>query len=295
MPSQRAVRERRPVRRSELGDGIRALGVEPGEVLMAHVSLSELGWVVGGAETVVSALLDVLGGDGTLAAVASWDDIPFLLESWPDSWRRAYIEEMPGFDPKLSQANADYGRFPERLRTWPGAMASDHPDQRVIAVGPRSRWLTEAHPLDNSFGPGTPFSRLVEARGQVLMLGAPLTALTLLHHAEATARVPGKRRWTYGLPFATEGGTEWRTLRDIDVVRGPLPYEGVGALASTALRAGVGVRGRVAAADCHLFPAAELVEFGRGWLEARFAGASSRQARASRRRTSQAGTVSPPH
>lgn len=248
--------------------------------MLTHVGLSALGWVVGGAETVVRALLRALGAGGTLAAVASWDDIPFRLRRWPEAWRRAYIEEMPGFDPLLSQANGNYGRFPERLRTWPGATASAHPDQRVVAVGRRARWLTAGHPLDDSFGEGTPFARLVEARGQVLMLGAPLEALTLLHHAEAMARVPGKQRWTYALPFATAGGTEWRTLNDIDVDNGPLPYGGVRAIADAALRAGVGVRGRVGAAECHLFPAAELVGFARGWLEAQFAAPSGRSAQA---------------
>jgi aminoglycoside 3-N-acetyltransferase len=284
----------RPVRRSELTAGARALGVEPGAILFAHVSMSALGWVIGGAESVVRGLRDALGPQGTLAAVASWDDIPFRLGRWPEEWRRAYAEEMPGFDPDLSQANGDYGRFPERLRTWPGAVASRHPDQRVVAVGPRAAWLTAEHPLDDSFGTGSPFARVVEARGQVLMLGAPLRSLTLLHHAEAIARVPGKRRWTYALPFAVPGGTEWRTLHDIDVDRGPLPYEGVGAAAAAALSAGVGTRGRIAAADCHLFGAAELVAFARGWLEARFAEPSSTRARASARRRSRAGTATPP-
>jgi aminoglycoside 3-N-acetyltransferase len=272
----------RPVRRSQLSAGIRRLGVAEGRVLFVHASLSSLGWVVGGAETVVRALLDCVGPEGTVAAVASWDDIPLRLDEWPPDWRRAYRAEMPGFDPESSEANPAYGRFPERLRTWPGARTSAHPDQRVVAIGRRAGWLTAGHPLDDSFGPGTPFARLVECGGQVLMLGAPLRTVTLLHHAEALAAVHGKRRRSYDLPFAVDGAVSWRTLHDIDVEHGPLPYErvvpgcsdplaGIAAMASAALAAGIGVKGRVASAECHLFPAPELVRFATAWLEERFA------------------------
>jgi aminoglycoside 3-N-acetyltransferase len=262
-----------PVRRSDLTADLEALGVPRGGLLLAHVGLSSLGWVVGGAETVVRALLECVGERGTVAAVASWEDIPLRLEEWPGRWRQAYLDEMPGFDPEHSQANSRYGRFPERLRTWPGARGSAHPDQRVVAVGRLAEWLTSEHPLDDSFGPGTPFARLVEADGHVLMLGAPLRSVTLLHHAEALAQVDGKRRRTYRLPL--EGGV-WRTLSDIDVEYGPFPYEGtdplegIAAMAAAALEAGVGAKGRVAAAECHLFPAAQLVSFATAWLEERF-------------------------
>jgi aminoglycoside 3-N-acetyltransferase len=171
-------------------------------------------------------------------------------------------------------------------------------------VGRLAEWLASEHPLDDSFGPGSPFARLVEAKGYVLMLGAPLSSLTLLHHAEAIASVPSKRRWSYKLPFATPRGTEWRTLRDIDVDRGPLPSVGVATMARAALAAGVGVRGRVAAAECHLFPAAELVSFASRWLEETFgvtgvssavAVSTSTPAPASARQTSRAGTRTRPH
>jgi len=272
MPTERAIRELQPVRQSELIAGIRGLGLPEGSLVMAHASLSSLGWVVGGPETVVRALLDVVGRSGTLAVVASWDDIPFRLARWPLAWQDAYQDEMPGFDPEHSEANREYGRLPERLRTWPGARKSAHPDQRVVAVGRLASWLTATHSLDDSFGPGTPFARLVEARGYVLMLGAPLRSLTLLHHAEAIASVPAKRRWAYSLPFATADGPTWRMLHDIDVENGPYPYEegGLGTIAHAALTEGIGIRGRVAGADSHLFPAVELVAFATRWLEERF-------------------------
>lgn len=54
------------VTRGTLAAGLRELGVRTGDTLLAHSSLSALGWVCGGPVAVVRALLDVLGPDGTL-------------------------------------------------------------------------------------------------------------------------------------------------------------------------------------------------------------------------------------
>jgi aminoglycoside 3-N-acetyltransferase len=264
--------------------------------VFVHVRLSSLGWVVGGVETLVRALLDCIGPSGTLATVASWDDVPFRVDRWAPAWRQAYLEEMPGFDPEHSQANPAYGRFPERLRTWPGARKSGHPDQRVVAVGPLAERLTAGHPLDDSFGPASPFARVAGLDGRVLLLGAPLSSLTLVHHAEAVARATCKRRWTYRLPFATAHGAEWRTLHDIDTDVGPFPYAGVGEVAAAALAAGIGTTGQVAGATCHLLPARKLVRFGVAWLEERFGdrAPTPAPATASGPRSSRAGRAKPP-
>ena len=51
MPTDGALQHGRPVTRSELLTGLRALGVRPGGVLMVHTRMSAIGWVVGGSQT----------------------------------------------------------------------------------------------------------------------------------------------------------------------------------------------------------------------------------------------------
>jgi aminoglycoside 3-N-acetyltransferase len=80
---------------------------------------------------------------------------------------------------------------------------------------------------DDAYGAGTPYARLVELDGQVVVLGAPLETVTLVHHAEAIARVPGKHRVSYGMPVNVDGERLWRTFSDIDTSEGALPYERV--------------------------------------------------------------------
>src|SRR5215213_880870 len=168
------------VTRSRLAADLLALGLRPGGIAMVHTRISALGRVVGGADTVVRALLDALGPEGTLMAYASWAEHTY----------DALPAEPPVFDPATAEVDRSYGRIPERIRTWPGARHSGHPEAGVVAVGARAAWLCEVHPPDDGYGARSPFARLVAGGGQVLLLGAPLGTLTLLHHAEGIARVP---------------------------------------------------------------------------------------------------------
>ena len=265
------------IARSRLVADLRALGLREGSAVMVHTRMSALGRVIGGSGTVVSALLEALGPAGTLLAYASWEEHVYRAEEWPAEHRAAYLEEPPVFDPATAEAVREHGRIPERIRTWPGALRSGHPEASVVAVGRLARALTEDHPQHDGYGAGSPFARLVAAGGHVLMLGAPLDTLTLLHHAEAVATAPGKRTVTFEIPVVTRTGDERRTYTDIDTTRGAYPYETLelpgdefAVIASAALEAGIGTRGTVGAARCHLFPAAGLTRFATTWLDRRF-------------------------
>lgn len=264
---------------ARLAADLRRLGVRAGGVTMVHVRMSSIGWVIGGSESVVRALLDALEPDGTLMAYASWEEHVYHAGAWPAEHRQAYVAEPPVFHPATAEAARDHGRIPERVRTWPGARRSSHPEASVVAVGRRADWLTEPHPDDDGYGRQSPFARLVEAGGQVLLLGAPLDTTTLLHHAEAIAQVPHKRRVTFRMPVCEGGRVIQRTYTDIDTSTGAFHYERLGldedefaVIARAALAAGIGVRGRVGQAESHLFPAAGLTAFGAAWMEERFAG-----------------------
>ena len=268
------------ITRSLIADQLGSLGVRRGDVLEVHAGLRSVGQVVGGADAVVLALLDAVGPDGTIVAVVSVDDDPYHLSDWPAHRQRAYWEEWPPFDPARSSARRDHGILAERIRTWPEAVRSNHPEMGVAAVGEKASWITEPHPPDFAFGVDTPYDRIKRAGGKVLMLGAPLSTITMLHHAETIADIPGKRLVTYEIAVLVDGERAWRSFHDIESgSRGAFPYEDVvpdGAdafevIARDALAAGVGRHGRAGLAGAYLFPAQELVDFAVGWLAGRFA------------------------
>ncbi|MFP3990602.1 aminoglycoside 3-N-acetyltransferase [Streptomyces sp. E11-3] len=269
-----------PVTRGRLSQDLTALGLTDGDTVMFHTRMSAIGYVAGGPQTLIGALSDVVGERGTLMVTCGWNDAPpYDFTNWPQAWQDAVRAEHPAYDPELSEADHDNGRLPEALRRWPGAVRSRHPDASFAALGAAATALMADHPWDEPHGPGSPLARLVAAGGRVLMLGAPLDTLTLLHHSEALAEAPGKRFVDYQQPIRVdgEGGGErvWRRFHDIDssdgafdyspvVLEGQDPFE---AIAQDMLAAGIGSRGTVGAADSYLFEAGEVVDFGVTWIE----------------------------
>lgn len=255
------------VGRSTLAADLRALGLRSGSVALVHCRMSALGRVVGGAETVVRALLDAVEPGGTLVAYTSWEDAPpDDLEALSPAERAVVLAEQPAYDPRVGRARRDHGRVAEALRSWPGAVHSGHPEAGVAAVGAAASAIALPHPLDDAYGVGTPYARVVEHGGQVVVLGAPLSTVTLVHHAEAIARVGGKRRVTWRCPLLLDGERRWVTLHDIDTSSGALDYatltggeDYVAWFTGAALERGAGRSGPVGAGRGHVLDARALV------------------------------------
>jgi aminoglycoside 3-N-acetyltransferase len=263
------------ITKTGLAHQLRLLGLEEGQTVMLHVSLHGIGWIVGGPDVLIQALLDVLGPDGTLMMYVSWEEwervLVFGLDSMQGEKKKAYLEECPPFDPLTSRAQREWSILTEYLRTWPGAYRSDHPTASVAAVGARALWLTENHPLSYGYGSGSPFDKLCQCGGRVLLLGSPINTITLLHHAEHIARIPDKRIVTNRTPVLRNGQRVWVEFEEFDTCDGIrdgfLSEEYFNTIASDYLAAGNGRSGKVGDADSYLFEAAELVRFAVRWME----------------------------
>jgi len=258
------------VTRADLRADLERLGLRPGDAVLAHGALSKVGRLLNGPDAVIGALLDAVSPGGTVLAYTDWDArYDELLDAdgrVPERWR----PHIPPFDPRASRATRDNGALPEFLRTTPGALRSGSPGASVAALGARAEWFTADHPLDYGYGPGSPLAKLVEAGGKVVLIGAPLDTMTLLHHAEHLADLPGKRVIRYEVPFATADGVEWRTVEEFDtgnpVVDG-FPEDYFATIVEDFLAGGQGVRGRVGEADSVLVDAQAVCAFAVRWMQ----------------------------
>jgi aminoglycoside 3-N-acetyltransferase len=262
------------VTRSQLLADLHLLGVGPGDTLMLHASVRALGWVVGGPRVVLDALLDLLSPGGTLMMLASWEGNPYGMQDWPAATRAAWLAECPPFDPVTSPADhRELSILAEYLRTWPGARRSDHPLASFVAVGARAEELTARHPWQYGHGPDGPLARLCAADGAVLLLGASLANVTLLHHAEHLAALPDKRIDRYTMPVLRDGTRVWVTIEEYDTTNGIADFgvdEYFQAIGRDFLATGQGRQGVVGAAQATLLPAPALVRFGVRWLETHY-------------------------
>lgn len=148
---------------------LRKLGVRSGGVLLVHASLSSLGKVPGGPETVIRALLDAIGTEGTLLIPALSYDL--------------VTPDQPVFD--YTRTRSNIGEIPEYFRKRPETIRSTHPTHSVCGIGPKALELLADHPLDlTPVGPNSPFRKLPEYQGQILMLGCGLRPNTSMHGVE---------------------------------------------------------------------------------------------------------------
>lgn len=268
-----------PVTRTRLAQQLRDLGVREAGILMVHVRMSALGWMAGGMDAIVWALRDAVGPAGTVLALTGWDDSPYNVGSWPPAWQQAY-RDQPAFDPAVSAARRDFGRFPERLRTWPGALRSTHPEVSFAAVGPAAQAVLTDPQDDDPWGMEGALGRLVAADGQVLMLGAPLSRLTLCHHAEAIAHIGHKRYHEYVAPIRVGSGVEWRQYRTLDTFFGTQAYwehpdlqqvdSWVGKMSEQVVAAGATAEARLDDCPLVLVDAPQATDAVAKWLEAQF-------------------------
>lgn len=258
------------ITRSRIVADLRSLGLTAGQTVMLHASVKAVGWVVGGPDVVLDALLEALTPQGTLMMYVAWEDGTYELAEWPAEKQQAYLAECPGFDPSTSRAHRKWSILTEYIRTRPGACRSGNPEWSMVAIGAKADWLTKDHPLQYGAGPGSPLEKLVQADGKVLLLGSPLSDVTVLHYAEYLAQVSNKRTVRYQLPIMRDGRREWVQIEELDSNNGIAHWPGGNcfeAITNAFLAAGKGRAGKVGAAQSYLFDAAELVAFARVWME----------------------------
>jgi aminoglycoside 3-N-acetyltransferase len=138
-------------------------------MLMVHSSLAALGSVDGGADTVIDALVDAVGPEGTVVVPTFACD--------------------PPFDRKTSAT--PLGAIADRFWRRPEAVRSKHPTHSVSAIGKNAEELIRGHEkASTAYGEGTPYLRLARGGGKILLLGVDQDRNTTLHTAEAIAGAP---------------------------------------------------------------------------------------------------------
>ncbi len=151
---------------ADLVAGLRSLGLAPGDRVLVHSSLSALGRVQGGADTVIGALLTAVGPSGLVVVPTFGGPAPFDRRLTPTS----------------------LGQIPERFWRRPEAVRSLHPTHSVAAIGAGAAELLAGHEqAPTAYGPDTPYHRLATTGGKILLLGVDQDRNTTLHTAETLA------------------------------------------------------------------------------------------------------------
>jgi aminoglycoside 3-N-acetyltransferase len=251
----------------------RALGVRAGQTLLVHGSLGSLGWVDGGAATVVAALREAVTATGTIVAFTGTEENSATsrahharIEGMTPEQVAQFRNRMAAFDREASVTGA--GRLAEELRTTPGAVRSGHPQSSFAALGPRAGELMGGHALSCHHGERSPLARLygIDAAGdgpplaRILLLGVGYRSCTAFHLAEYRyRRLPPSR--TYSCVISVGGRRRWTVYRD--AVLDDSDFEVIGARLDDEW---VGDRGDVGQASCRLMPFRAVVDHATKWM-----------------------------
>ena len=169
--------------RADIVAGLQRLGVRPGDVALVHSSLSAFGRVKGGADTVIDAVLEALGPEGTAVFPAF-------------TWRKYHaITEPVVFDVAHEPVKDEVGIIPETFRRRPGVLRSPHICHSVCALGPRAAEVMGDGV--QSWGKTSSFGQLEALNAWNLLLGVGTTSCTALHHCEDLAQVPYRQYRSY--------------------------------------------------------------------------------------------------
>ena len=169
------------VTRENVARAAREVGVIPGDTLMFHSSLSSMGTVVGGPDTVIDGFLDAVGPTGTVA-------VPTLCR-WPEGQQHLALSQ---WDPETTPSYV--GLLTEALRKRPEAVRSNHPTHSVAAIGARAVELTANHGRSGlrpgpftpqAFAVESPWERFRQWNAAYCFIGVTFWYNTMVHYVEA--------------------------------------------------------------------------------------------------------------
>lgn len=188
------------------------LGLRKGDNVIVHTSMSKMGYICGGAQTVIEALLETVGGNGTvLMPTQSWKNLD------PNSGVHYEVERvdwdilrenLPAYDKYITPTNT-MGLVAEMFRTWPGTFRSDHPARSFSANGMNAEYLIENHDLSDIFGKTSPLGKLYELNGKIILLGVDYDKNTSIHLADELANYPSKKTEINSSVMNVNGKRQW--------------------------------------------------------------------------------------
>ena len=196
----------------DIVSALRQVQVGCGDVVYVHSSLSSMGYVQGGADTVIDAFLDVVRPEGTVC-------VPTIVY--------AGRGPRPPFD--VARSPSEVGRITETLRLRPEACRSDNPTHSVAAIGRQADEITAGHAGGEgrpspwgelAFGHESPWQRFYDLDAICVLLGVDWEVNTMFHYVQSRFIEPYWSEFASPPPYPYFGRTPMgRELESAGIVR----------------------------------------------------------------------------
>ena len=211
---------RKIVINKDIVDALRNIGVRSGQNIMVHTSMKKFGFVCGGPQVIIEALIEVVGKEGTIIMpTQTWKNMdPEYGVHWeePEEWWDNIRENWPAYDKDITPTNS-MGAVAEMFRKWNGTLRSDHPVRSIAAWGKNAMYITSNHDLSDIFGETSPIAKLYDLNGYVLLLGTGYDKNTSIHLADVRANYPSKHMEQNSCVVIKDGKRQWITYSTLYV------------------------------------------------------------------------------
>ncbi len=202
--------------KQEIFRQLEALGIQKGMVLLVHANLERLGYIVGGAQALIEALMEIVGYDGTLVVPTFTFELldPACRNTKVaiDCWKDIRSFALP-FDKKLTPPDENNTFAMQFLRNE-GVMRSYHPVYSFSAWGKYAKIICSRHPLHFGLGKDSPLGRIAEFNGNVLLLGSDYEDCSIFHLARYMNEQTPIR--LISAPIINNKKTVWKDMLDVD-------------------------------------------------------------------------------
>lgn len=193
----------REVTQTQIETCLQSLSLQKGDGLLVHSAVQFLGRPVGGVGIYLDAILKVIGNKGTLAAPV---------------FNFAFARGE-AYDPQETPSEG-MGVFSEYVRRQPGARRTSHPMQSLAVIGQHADDLAQRN-TPSAFDLGSAYDRMLELDFKLLLLGAGILSVSMLHYSEQRITVPYRYWKDFPGRVHTTSGWEKRTyrmyVRDLDI------------------------------------------------------------------------------
>ncbi|MCF0147020.1 MAG: AAC(3) family N-acetyltransferase [Clostridium sp.] len=211
---------RKIVIKKDIIEGLQEIGVKRGQSIIVHTSMNSFGFVCGGAQVIIEALIDIVGDEGTIMMpTQSWKNMdPSYGVHWeePKEWWDIIRENWPAYNKDITPTNL-MGAVAEMFRKWPGALRSNHPVRSFAAWGKHANYLISNHDLSDIFGDTSPIGKLYDLDGYVLLLGTDYDKNTSIHLADVKANYSSKHMEENSCAVIKDGNRQWITYSTLYV------------------------------------------------------------------------------
>lgn len=164
----------RHLTKDELISDLKKIGINEGDVILVHSSLKRIGFVIGGAKTVIDALLDVIGKEGTL-----------IMPTYPLNAKMLQLCQKKNYIFDLKTTPTYMGTIPSEFLKIEGISRSIHPTHSVSAIGKFADEITKDHHIGNkTYGENSPWGKILKLNGKILGIGVSLHVNAQYHYLE---------------------------------------------------------------------------------------------------------------